>query len=67
MAIIMGVIGVIIGLVLIGYGIKGGTIIVSRGDTGESAPVSGQPNWLMIIIGVILAISSIVGVIKASG
>ncbi|MGE5723132.1 MAG: hypothetical protein ACM3YM_11800 [Sphingomonadales bacterium] len=63
--VIGGVIGIIIALVLIGYGIKGGTIIVSNQE-GQSAPVSGQPNWLMIILGIIIGISSIAGLIKGA-
>jgi hypothetical protein len=66
--IIGGVIGLLIAVAFIIGGIRGKTLIVSRDDTGQSAPVSGSPNWLMIIIGVVVAISSIGGIIKgASG
>jgi len=62
--IISGIIGVILALVLIVFGIRGGTMIVSREDTGQSGAVSGKPNGLMIIIGIIIAISSIVSIYK---
>ena len=61
--LIGGIIGIIIALLLIGYGIKGGTIWVTKGD--RSAPVSGSPNWLMIILGVIIGVSSVIGIINA--
>jgi hypothetical protein len=65
MYIIGGIIGIIIALALIGYGIKGGTIMVTNQE-GASAPVSGSPNWLMIILGIIIGVSSIAGIIKGA-
>jgi len=65
MGIVGGIIGLLIGLALIVYGIKGGTIVVTNNE-GQSAPVSGSPNWVMIIIGVVIAVSSIGGIIAAS-
>jgi hypothetical protein len=65
--IISGIIGLILGLALIIVGIRGGTIIVSRQDTGQSAAVTGKPNGLMIILGIIVGISSIVSIVKGAG
>ena len=64
--IIGGVIGIIMGLVLLIVGIRGGTIIVSRGDTGQAAAVSGKPNVLMIIIGIVVGISAIVSIVRGA-
>ena len=61
--LIGGIIGILIALALIGYGIKGGTLWVEK--DGARAPVSGSPNWLMIILGVIIGVSSIVALVNA--
>jgi hypothetical protein len=64
--IIGGVIGALIGIAFIIGGIAGKTLFVSRSDTGETAPVSGSPNWAMIIIGIVVLIASIGGIVSGA-
>jgi len=64
MYIVGGIIGILIGLAFIYAGFKAGTLWVEK--DGQRAPVSGQPNWVMIIIGLVAAGSGIASLIKGS-
>ena len=65
-----GIVGLVLGLILIYTGATRSRSstdpnVVVTNDQGQSAPVTGEgAKWILIIIGIILAIGGIVGIIK---
>lgn len=64
--IIGGILGIIIAIVLVIAGIKGGPIAIINRNTGQTGVMTDTPNWLLIIIGIVVAISSIAGIVAGA-
>jgi len=61
--IIGGILGIIIAIVLIIAGIKGGPIAITNRNTGQTGVMTDTPNWLLIIIGIVVGLGSIGSII----
>jgi len=61
--VIGGILGIIIAIVLVIAGIKGGPIALINRNTGQTGVMTDTPNWLLIIIGIFVGLGSIGSII----
>lgn len=65
-----GIVGIVLGLILIYVGATRSRTstdpsVTVTNEQGQSAPVTGEgAKWILIIVGVVLAVGGLIGVIK---